>query len=324
MPGATEPGRGPHAGFSLRSTALQRPSTAASEGSIANQLVNAGLDILLGGGARVFEQQGFGGETSPIASAKAGGYELVTNPEQLAVATLDKPLLGLFAPHNLPVQMMGEHQRKAEAVVLDEKVLNDEGLDDEGLDDDKPPLAAEIFRCADNPAAKSVPKLKTMSDAALALLGADDQRGFFLMIESASIDKQSHARQPCGHIGEVQQLEQALESALNYADNHPNTLILVTADHGHGAQIVPDQDRFIYGTQAVHSPGFVARVQTPEGSVMMVNYGTSNIMAMHTGTNVPLYASGPGADNIPTYLTQADIYTLMVDFLGLDTPTRTM
>ena len=53
------------------------------------------------------------------------------------------------------------------------------------------------------------------------------------MIESASIDKQSHARKACGSIGELAQLEEALQSALVFAEHHPNTLILVTADHSH-------------------------------------------------------------------------------------------
>ena len=271
-------------------------------GSIANQLAHAKLDVLLGGGATVFHQAGFGGEQSPVASAGASGFTLATNPQELADAPLDTPLLGLFAANHLPVQMIGERQRKAEAVILEEN---------------KPPIAAEVFSCVDNPAAQETPSLKAMTDAALARLGNDPKRGFFLMIESASIDKQSHVRQPCGHIGEVEQLQQALQSAIDFADTHPNTLILVTADHGHAAQIVPDQEQFIYGEHAVHSPGFVARVQTPEGSVMMINYATSNIMEMHTGTNVPLFASGPGTEAIPSYLTQADIYNLMKNFLDL-------
>ena len=49
-----------------------------------------------------------------------------------------------------------------------------------------------------------------MTDAALRQLSHDNHKGFFLMIESASIDKQAHERKPCGSIGRaVQQLEEA-------------------------------------------------------------------------------------------------------------------
>jgi alkaline phosphatase len=263
-------------------------------------LVNAPLDVLLGGGMQYFAQRGFGGEEQPLAHAKARGWWLATNSAELAAAPLDKPLLGLFADKNLPVALIGARQRKAESVA------------------DKPKLAAEVFSCIDNPDAASAPSLQVMTEKALATLGRDRQRGFFLMIESASIDKQSHSRQPCGHIGELEQLEQALRSALAFATERPNTLILVTADHGHAAQIIPEQDQLDAGYATAHSPGAVARVRTPEGSIMMVNYATSTSdYEMHTGTNVPLYASGPGSDELPSYLTQVDVYRLMQQFLGL-------
>ncbi len=272
-------------------------------GSIAHQMVNSGLEVLMGGGKQKLSQPGYGGEDSPLASAERNGYQLITTPAELDAVGTDKPLLGLFAAGHLPVQMIGAGQRRAEHV---------------DLEGDKPSLAGEVFSCVQNPAASSVPTLGAMTDKALAMLGDDPQRGFFLMIESASIDKQSHARQPCGHIGEVQQLEQALRSSLDYAANHPNTLILVTADHAHAAQIIPDQEQFERGGMVFHSPGSVARVRTPEGSVMMVNYATTTLpYEMHTGTNVPLYAGGPGVEKLPVYLTQADIYTLMASFLGL-------
>ena len=50
------------------------------------------------------------------------------------------------------------------------------------------------------------------------------------MVESASIDKQSHLRRPCGSIGELKQLDDTLKMVLDYARAHPETLVLVTAD----------------------------------------------------------------------------------------------
>ena len=44
---------------------------------------------------------------------------------------------------------------------------------------------------------------------------------FMLMIESASIDKQSHLRRPCGQIGELRQLDDTLKMVLDYARAHP-------------------------------------------------------------------------------------------------------
>jgi alkaline phosphatase len=272
-------------------------------GSIANQLSRSRLDILLGGGSRYFEQAAFGGEMRPLDTALESGFFIATDSESLDTAPLDRPLLGLFAAATMPVKLMGQKQRRAEPVPTPPST---------------PGLAGQAFECVANPGAALVPDLKSMTEKALELLGREPQSGFFLMVESASIDKQSHARQPCGHIGEVRQLDRALQSALKFAKQHPNTLILVTADHGHAAQIIPDQEHFSFGDNAYHSPGAVARVRTPEGSIMMLNYATSVAAdETHTGTNVPLLASGPGADAIPAYLTQADIYHLMMHFLEL-------
>ena len=52
-------------------------------------------------------------------------------------------------------------------------------------------------------------------------------RGFFLMIESASIDKQSHERNPCGSIGEIEQLEETI--ALAMVPTATDATIIVTA-----------------------------------------------------------------------------------------------
>ena len=113
-----------------------------------------------------------------------------------------------------------------------------------------------------------------MTDTALARL--QNERGFFLMVESASIDKQSHERKPCGSIGEPEQLNEALGSALAFADNNPQTLILVTADHGQAAQMIPATSLFSEFGISVYTPGKVARIRTPEGAVMAVNYATNN------------------------------------------------
>ena len=64
------------------------------------------------------------------------------------------------------------------------------------------------------------------------------------------------------------------------------------------------------------------RVRTPEGAIMGVNYATndSTVQEDHTGADVPLFASGPGAEAIPASLRQAEIFTLLVNHLRLEAP----
>ncbi|MFO6485220.1 alkaline phosphatase [Escherichia coli] len=58
---------------------------------------------------------------------------------------------------------------------------------------DKPQLT-----CTPNPQRNdSVPTLAQMTDKAIELL-SKNEKGFFLQVEGASIDKQDHAANPCG------------------------------------------------------------------------------------------------------------------------------
>jgi alkaline phosphatase len=138
------------------------------------------------------------------------------------------------------------------------------------------------------------------------------------MVESASIDDQAHYWRTCGHIGEVGQLDEALQVALDYAMQHPETLILVTADHGHAAHLIPDISEL--APQNYASPGRFARVRTPEGGIMGVNYASNDSpdWEEHSGVEVPLFASGPGARDLPTFMRQAEVFNIMATHLGLN------
>lgn len=77
------------------------------------------------------------------------------------------------------------------------------------------------------------PSLAEMSDKALQVLSAQ-QNGFFLMIEGGRIDHASHANDAAATIREVLAFDQAVGVALDFAKTHPDTLLLVTADHETG------------------------------------------------------------------------------------------
>lgn len=280
------------------------------EGSIAEQLASSSVQVILGGGRKHFKPEAEGERVTVAELATQQGFQVVTSREELLQATPTGRLLGLFSADTMPVRLQGEHGREAEAP--EPSALNHlhRYLGDVTL--------PAPMRCVPNPAAADVPSLQQMTEAALARLSRDNERGFFLMIESASIDKQSHERKPCGSIGEVEQLNEALASALAYADRHANTLILVTADHAQAAQLVPEESLYAAFPIPIYSPGKIARIVTPEGGLMGVNYATNNFShEEHTGANVPLYANEAGIGRLPTYIRQPEIFTVMRDYLGL-------
>jgi len=281
-------------------------------GSISEQLANSGVDVILGGGTTNFETSTESGEQTVASLARKNGFEVVKSSDELAAVQPGNRVLGLFGSSTLPVRTRGEGGRGAEEP--EPSFLNRLHWFLGSVELPKP------MRCEPNPEYGDTPSLKAMTDAALAQLGFENTHGFFLMIESASIDKQAHARNACGSIGELEQLNEALDSALAFAEKNPNTLILVTADHGHAAQIIPDKSLFNQFGLAVYTPGHLVRLVTPEGGAMAVNYATNGfMMEEHTGTQVPLLANDVGQGKIPGMVTQPEIFGLMADHLGLTT-----
>ncbi len=279
-------------------------------GSISEQLAVSKLDVLLGGGSKHFTPEVEGQTISVRELAQKNGFQLVSTAQELSSADTSQRLLGLFSESTMPVRLQGEDGREAEEP--EPSLLNyvHPYLGDVTL--------PEPMTCEPNPDFASVPTLKQMTDTALVHLAHNNDRGFFLMIESASIDKQSHERKPCGSIGELEQLNEALASALVFAETHPRTLILVTADHSQAAQLIPYESLFAAYPIATYTPGKLARIITPEGSHMAVNYATSNfMMEEHTGASVPLFSNAEGLGIVPAFVQQPQIFTMIRDYLGL-------
>jgi alkaline phosphatase len=81
--------------------------------------------------------------------------------------------------------------------------------------------------------AAKVPTLAEMSRTALARL-RHARDGFFLMIEGARIDHAGHANDAAASIHDQLAFEEALTVALEFIDKNPDTLLIVTTDHGCG------------------------------------------------------------------------------------------
>ena len=93
---------------------------------------------------------------------------------------------------------------------------------------------------------------------------------------------------------------------------------MVTADHAQAAQLVPAESLFSEFPIPIFTPGKVARIMTPEGSVMAVNYATNNFnMEEHTGAAVPLFSNDEGLERIPPFMQQSQVFTITRDYLGL-------
>lgn len=78
-----------------------------------------------------------------------------------------------------------------------------------------------------------MPSLAAMTEAALTRLDADPD-GFFLMVEGGQIDWAAHSNDAGWMLAELVRFEAAVAVVVAYAESHPDTLLVVTADHETG------------------------------------------------------------------------------------------
>jgi alkaline phosphatase len=74
------------------------------------------------------------------------------------------------------------------------------------------------------------PMLDEMADKALSVL-SKNPNGFVLMVEGASIDKQAHNMDTDRWILETIEFDKAVARCRTFAEQNPDTLVVVTADH---------------------------------------------------------------------------------------------
>lgn len=262
------------------------------KGSITEQMLQTRPDVTLGGGMKTFSEvskAGAGQGKTLRQQAQEQGFVIVETLDDLKkVQSADQkaPLLGLFSDGNMPVRWKGP------------KASYHGNLDQPAV------------TCTVNPErSASVPNLADMTEKAIDLLKTNPN-GFFLQVEGASIDKQDHAANPCGQFGETVDLDEAVQKALEFARADGNTLVIVTADHAHSSQIVAPDTK---------APGLTQALNTKDGAVMAISYGTAEAdeSQEHTGSQLRVAAYGPRAANVVGLTDQTDLFFTMRDAMGL-------
>lgn len=200
------------------------------------------------------------------------------------------------------------------------------------------------------------PYLDEMTDKAIAALSKSGAP-FVLMVEGASIDKQSHPNLAAGQIWDTIELDKAVGVGRTYLNantqTRANTLVLVTADHDQSMSIIGAVD-----TQAAGAPAggaiqnVISTLAYPNGnrgsagnvapenrvgeSEGFPDYNDANgdrypendnrlrikvgyRTGNHTGSSVPLTAEGTGALLFYGYYDQTDIFFKMARVLSINT-----
>lgn len=346
-------------------TADVTDATPAAEGAhtisrslgydIAKQFVDGSFtrgavyDVILGGGLNRFMKrtvENSGDARNLATELQASGYgfvrtrselrnivDIASAPNALSSPTTSSSPSGQAAQRALPDKLLGLFHSGNMNVAYDKLNLA------RPADEPKPDFGGFTDQ----------PFLDEMADAAIRILSQDNQP-FILMIEGASIDKQSHSNNFAGQLWDTIEFDKAVGVARKFVNRdkrtRQRTLLLVTADH--------DQSMSVIGVVDTQVEGAVENVRSTEvypqraerGAVVGgynrgesdgfpdyedknkdgypendnrykigVGYRTGN----HTGSSVPVTAEGAGAILFTGYQDQTDLFFKMARVLSSNT-----
>lgn len=183
---------------------------------VADAIVDHGVDVVLGGGARYFipkdatvssrfpslkprndyvDRSGRRDGRDLLAEMAGKGYVVVSDRTGLAAASGARRLVGLFDAHDMSFE-------------IDRRVVT-----------------------------PWQPTLGEMARASLDVL-ATAPDGFFLMVEGASIDSAAHTNDAGAVMGEMAAFDEAVGICLEAARRLGDTLVIVAADHETGIPVI--------------------------------------------------------------------------------------
>ena len=129
-----------------------------------------------------------------VAAYRKAGYGVALNRGQLLADNGKAPLLGLFSKSHIHFEIDRLHSAELKA---------------------------------------AIPTLSEMTQVALQRLSSASE-GFFLMVEGGRIDHAAHGNDGAAAIREQVAFDAAIATVLAFVDKNPDTLLIITTDHGTG------------------------------------------------------------------------------------------
>jgi alkaline phosphatase len=109
-------------------------------------------------------------------------------------------------------------------------------------------------------------RLSMMTKAAVKQL--ENKNGFFMLIEGSQIDWGGHGNDIAAAMGEMDDLAKTLEFLEQYVKSHPDTLVVLTADHSTGGLTVAANGIYKWDPTVLHSmkhsPNTIAKALVTE------------------------------------------------------------
>jgi len=255
-----------------------------NESEIASQLLKSGTDVILGGG-----QQYFVGRNHTDPTGKMGGRDD------------DRDLLEDSVSLGYTLVFNGTGLQKIDATKTD-KLL---GLFSSSH------MQYELERISSG---DKQPSLALMTQKAIEILSRNP-KGFFLMIEGGRIDHAGHERNLSRIASDTLAFDDAVRSALDFASKKNDTLVIVTADHECGGLVLQPENLTDY-EGGLLDPVFASGTVRTAGP--RHDFITEMEEATHTAVDVPVMASGPGAEKVSHgKIDNTRIFEIMKEALSL-------
>ncbi|MCS7280737.1 MAG: alkaline phosphatase [Desulfobacterota bacterium] len=163
-----------------------------SEDDIAEDLLNSGLIVAMGGGDRHLNPERRKDKKDLYTKFKEKGYTVAKNRDELLKAQKSEgKLLGVFSSSHM-------------AYFVDR--IND-------------------------PSLGSQPSLPEMTLVALERL-SKNPKGFILQIEAGRIDHANHANDAYGALMDAYEMDSTVKVVMEFIRHNPQVLLIVTSDHG--------------------------------------------------------------------------------------------
>ncbi len=171
---------------------------------IAQKYLDQRFDVIMGSGARYFTADSRNDGRDMFDAFAKAGYSIAKNRKELKALDTTKPVLGIFGDNALPYAIDREHESE---------------------------LAAEF------------PTLAEMTETAINSM-KDNAQGFVLMVEAGKVDWAAHANDVAGLLYDQIEFDQAVKTAMEFAEQDGETLVIITTDHGNA------NPGLIYGSDA--------------------------------------------------------------------------
>lgn len=171
---------------------------------IAEKYLKQKFDVMMGGGHNYFSPEKRKDKKDMYKAFASNGYEVVRTKDEMFSASMDKPILGVFEDDGLPYSIDRENSQELQ---------------------------------------KKTPSLAEMTQKAIEAM-KDHPMGFVLQVEAGKVDWAAHGNDIAGLIYDQVTHDEAIQVAMDFADQDGQTLVIITTDHGNA------NPGIIYGDKA--------------------------------------------------------------------------